>query len=254
MQKAAIDFKIDLPGQRQKEGYRRLMINRMIKVKTVKVNELPLSDRKNFTLVTQSLDEVEAVKEASRCLKCDELCNTCVTVCPNLALYSYFVKPTQFELSKLVKTNGKFEILPDGKFEITQSPQILHIADWCNECGNCTTFCPTSGSPYKEKPHLYLDKEAFENNDDCYYYDNGKKVLNHKQNGYWHQYSEKNGEIKYNINKSELIIDKKTHKIKSFNNQDKKSIDLRVAAEMGIVWEGIKDLLGYKIEITENSH
>ena len=44
--------------------------------------------------------------------------------------------------------------------------QVAVIADLCNECGNCTTFCPTSGRPYKDKPRLYLDREDFEAQDD----------------------------------------------------------------------------------------
>ena len=32
------------------------------------------------------------------------------------------------------------------------------LTDFCNECGNCVTFCPTSGEPYRDKPRLYLDR------------------------------------------------------------------------------------------------
>jgi putative selenate reductase len=52
---------------------------------------------------------------------------------------------------------------------IEQGVQILHIADWCNACGNCTTFCPTSGAPFEEKPHLYLSREAFEQEREGYF-------------------------------------------------------------------------------------
>lgn len=39
--------------------------------------------------------------------------------------------------------------------------QVLNIGDFCNECRNCTTFCPTAGDPYKNKPKFYLtDHEA----------------------------------------------------------------------------------------------
>jgi putative selenate reductase len=36
------------------------------------------------------------------------------------------------------------------------------LTDFCNECGNCTTFCPTAGEPYLDKPRLYLDQAEFE--------------------------------------------------------------------------------------------
>ena len=36
------------------------------------------------------------------------------------------------------------------------------LTDFCNECGNCTTFCPTAGLPYRDKPRLYLDRQEFD--------------------------------------------------------------------------------------------
>ncbi|MDB4303248.1 DUF559 domain-containing protein, partial [Desulfosarcina sp.] len=252
LKKAKINFRIDLPQNRKKEDYRTLMSKRMVKEMAIPMKESPITQRKNFDLVTSSLSYKEAQTEASRCLKCDELCNTCVTVCPNLALYSYFVEPIEYSLAKLVKSNGKVEVIPDGKFTITQAPQILHIADWCNECGNCNTFCPTSGAPYKEKPHLYINKQAFEKDDNCYHYDEKEKVLNLKQNGILHQLSKNNEEFNYKINKSEIIFDKNTFKIKSHNIQSKDSVELKVAAEMSIIWEGARDLYGFKLKNEAN--
>ncbi len=40
------------------------------------------------------------------------------------------------------------------------------LTDFCNECGNCTTACPTSGEPYRDKPRLYLDRTDFLAQDD----------------------------------------------------------------------------------------
>ncbi len=244
LEKAKVDFDIQLPHKRQKEGYHNLMIKRMVKETAISIKEIPIAQRKNFNLVTNSLTKEEAQTEAARCLKCDELCNTCVTVCPNLALYSYFVDPVEYQLSKLVKSNGKHEIITDGKFAISQSPQILHIADWCNECGNCTTFCPTSGSPYKEKPHLYLNKLAFEKDDNCYFYDQDKKVLKYKLNDQLHQLSGSEEEFKYSIDISEIIVFKKTFKIKSHKVQNSKSIHLIKAIEMSVVLNGVVNLFG----------
>jgi putative selenate reductase len=45
---------------------------------------------------------------------------------------------------------------------VKQAFQIAVLTDFCNECGNCTTFCPTSGEPYRDKPRLYLDQAEFE--------------------------------------------------------------------------------------------
>ena len=43
-----------------------------------------------------------------------------------------------------------------------QSRQILHVADLCNECGNCATFCVHSGKPFADKPRLFLSRAAFD--------------------------------------------------------------------------------------------
>ncbi len=39
-----------------------------------------------------------------------------------------------------------------------QTVQTLNIADFCNECGNCATFCPTAGAPYQDKPRFWIDQ------------------------------------------------------------------------------------------------
>lgn len=79
--------------------------------------------------------------ETNRCLGCNFICNKCVEVCPNRA-------------------NVAIES-PDGMFG--DKYQILHLDALCNECGNCETFCPYQGKPYKEKPTLFSDEEDFGN-------------------------------------------------------------------------------------------
>jgi putative selenate reductase len=37
--------------------------------------------------------------------------------------------------------------------------QILHLDGLCNECGNCETFCPYDGAPYKDKFTLFWKEE-----------------------------------------------------------------------------------------------
>ena len=145
------------------------IIKRSIRTSQVQAMENPLSDRKIFKLISTTFTEKEAIYEASRCLLCDEFCSICTTVCPNLAFHTYEVKPCQYLLQKIIVEDDKQEIVGEKCFEISQPYQILHIADWCNECGNCTTFCPTSGIPYKDKPHLYLNKKVFDDEKDGYF-------------------------------------------------------------------------------------
>jgi len=81
-----------------------------------------------------------AVNEAARCLECNYICNKCVDVCPNRANIA-------------IPCNNNF----NDPFE------IVHIEAYCNECGNCETFCPYQGAPYKDKLTLFNLKEDFQN-------------------------------------------------------------------------------------------
>ncbi|NIT94709.1 MAG: hypothetical protein GWM91_04295, partial [Actinobacteria bacterium] len=56
---------------------------------------------------------------------------------------------------------GAVEIRDPKRFVVDQPLQIAVLTDFCNECGNCVTFCPTSGEPYRDKPRLYLDRADF---------------------------------------------------------------------------------------------
>ena len=103
--------------------------------------ETPLDDRRNFNLVISSYSQDEAVNEASRCLFCDEICNVCVTVCPNLANFSYMMDPVKFRLQKAVlKADGSIGFEDDCDFSVEQRYQILNIRDLCNECGIVPPF------------------------------------------------------------------------------------------------------------------
>ncbi len=108
--------------------------------------ELPLEERQGFAEVVHTFRGEQARAEAGRCLDCDVFCGLCASVCPNLALQTY-------ELDVAVSQ-------PQQRY------QVAVIADLCNECGNCTTFCPTSGRPYRDKPRLFIDRKEFESQDD----------------------------------------------------------------------------------------
>ena len=110
----------------------------------VPANHTPLKDRDDAREVVLTFDAQQARTEAARCLDCDTYCSLCVGVCPNLALLTY-------------ETD-----VPDPDAAVQQPFQVAVLSDLCNECGNCTTFCPTAGQPWRDKPRLYLDRPEFE--------------------------------------------------------------------------------------------
>jgi len=176
LKKAGVSSIAKNTPNRTMQDSRQLLIKKTQRVKPQSIVETDINNRKNFNLVTTSLTKEEAINEASRCLLCDEICDICTTVCPNLAFHSYKTNPTTYYLQKMIVTGYDVEITDGDKFEIAQKHQILHIADWCNQCGNCETFCPSAGAPYKDKPHLYLNKDSFENEKDGYFLDKVKGV------------------------------------------------------------------------------
>lgn len=125
--------------------------------------DLPRDQQPEFGLLSGTYNRDEAMAEAQRCLECDIICNTCVSVCPNLANFSYTIEPVSYRMQKAIR-------MPDGSigfrevepFVVSQPFQVLNIRDLCNECGNCTTFCPSSGKPFADKPGICLTPETLD--------------------------------------------------------------------------------------------
>jgi putative selenate reductase len=234
--RSEIEFKTKKESIRPQAGYRELMIRKSKRIKAIPLNKTNSGQRNNFNLILKPLSADETISEASRCLLCDELCNICTTVCPNLALYAYQANP--FQLSG---TDGKLKFVPN------QKTQILHIADWCNECGNCNTFCPTSGAPYKDKPHLFMNKKAFSQADDAYYfiYTNEEQTLLYKKGSEIHSFAENPINYSYITKGFSAQIKKQSFEIQSiqYRNSGGK-INLIKAIELKVILDGAKQFFG----------
>jgi putative selenate reductase len=122
---------------------------------------LPVAERGGFSQVIESFSPQEAAAESSRCLDCDDLCSLCVTVCPNRANLAYAVRPRVLQLPRLVVRRERLVAEETCSFAVRQPVQIVNVGDFCNQCGNCTTFCPTSGAPCRDKPRFWLDPAAY---------------------------------------------------------------------------------------------
>lgn len=97
-----------------------------------------------------------AVQEAKRCMDCTYYCNKCVDVCPNRAN---------------VAIDMRFSEYTDDPF------QILHLDAFCNECGNCASFCNHMGRPYKDKFTLFSRLDDFKDSTNSGFYVEADKVL-----------------------------------------------------------------------------
>ena len=137
---------------------------------------LPVDKRSGFDLVEGTLSEEGARSEAARCLQCSTVCDKCVEVCPNRANYTYFADPLQTTLPVLSCRDGELEVSGKETFSLTQRRQILHVDDFCNECGTCATFCVHDGKPYLDKPRLFLNEVNFQQEDENAFYVRGNEI------------------------------------------------------------------------------
>ncbi len=146
------------------------------KVPQHKPSMLPVDQRAGFDLVEQTLSEEAARAEAARCLQCAALCDKCVEVCPNRANYAYAVSPVRRAVPVLACRNGTLEVVRERMLEIAQARQIVHVDDFCNECGNCATFCVHQGKPYLDKPRLFLSEADFRRENDNAFHIQGNTI------------------------------------------------------------------------------
>jgi putative selenate reductase len=72
------------------------------------------------------------------CLTCDK----CIPVCPNDANFTFAMASTP-------------------EVPVAEARQIGNFADCCNDCGNCDTFCPEDGGPFRLKPRFFVSRERW---------------------------------------------------------------------------------------------
>ncbi|NOX32619.1 MAG: putative selenate reductase subunit YgfK [Deltaproteobacteria bacterium] len=206
--------------------------------------ETDLAKREGFDLVTGTMTGEMAVAEASRCLLCDTVCNICTTVCPNRANVSYKIHPFKAPTFKAVFKNGRSCLEKLGTFMVSQENQVINIGDFCNECGNCTSFCPTSGSPYTDKPKFYLSRGGFEK-EPAGYFLQGRSIFK-KENGTKAVLTENKNDYTYDTAAIKAVMDKKTFQVTGaeFKSPENREIDLTEAAELGFLYISLKDYPG----------
>ena len=231
--KSNIDFETrpNTLKERKPKATKDLMLKKAKRIEGVKLTTTELNDRHNFNLVNSILTKEEAMEEAMRCLLCDDVCNICTTLCPNLALQHYEIEPVKYNLKKV--KNGK--LVDDEVFEVEQKEQIIHLADWCNQCANCETFCPSSGAPYKEKPHLYFNKKQWEIDQDGYYFDSETKTLLKKEAGFDFSLTDKGTYYEYQDDCAIAKLDKATLAPTDITGTE--DIKFKRAAEMTVIFK-----------------
>jgi len=226
----------------------QLKIRKATRQFAIKPLETPADMRRNFNLITATLKNDEAVKEASRCLQCDVICNVCVSVCPNHANFGYEIHDIPTKVIKVKVKGGKVKTSESDIFAVSQKYQVLNIADWCNQCGNCDTFCPSAGSPYKDKPRLYMNNESFKKSPDGFLLQDegdGNKSLSMKTEKSSATLIENWDAYIFENDHCMLVLDKQTLAIKQFEwmGEDDSEIELPEIPKMKLILEATRNLI-----------
>ncbi len=200
---------------------------------------LPVEQRAGFDLVEQTLTEAAARAEAQRCLQCSTFCDKCVEVCPNRANYAYTISPLSLNLPVFACEDGELAIAGQETFAIEQARQIIHVDDFCNECGNCATFCVHQGKPYADKPRLFLKWEDYEQEEDNAWFIEGESIWR-REGGDESRLSLEGNEIVYENGKIRVQLSASFEAAEVLLKETfGGKISLREAAEMYVVLRGI---------------
>jgi len=204
---------------------------------------LPLEDRIGFDLVEETFAEDEAQREAHRCLQCADFCDKCVDVCPNRANLTYLVAPQSITLPVLSCLNGQLSVSGEEILRVEQNQQIIHLDDFCNECGNCAAFCVHQGRPYQDKPKLFLREADFIREESNAFYIEDNTIRRRDVEGEWKLSIDNNT---WHLENSLVLIsfspDFKVQKMilkESFEGM----FSLKKGAEMAVILKGVTSSL-----------
>jgi len=227
----------------------------IIKVKQVRTKKeaqqkpamLPVAERHDFKLVEQTFTEEAARAEAARCLQCSTVCDKCVEVCPNRANYSYSIPVVNQALPILAYENGKLTVVGEEPFTVGQSRQIIHLDDFCNECGNCAAFCVHNGKPYMDKPRLFLKESDFKQEDDNAFYIKGNTIYRRDGGVKSKLIIEKDGMVFGNsLVRVRLTPEFKVQEM-TLKGAFGGTISLKQAAEMALIFKGVTTSLSFLV-------
>jgi putative selenate reductase len=175
-----------------------------------------------------------------------------VEVCPNRANYAFFVAPVSLTLPTVSCRQGRLAVTGGEVFQIEQARQIIHVDDFCNECGNCETFCVHHGKPYLDKPRLFLREGDFElEEDNAFYVERSAKgwAIRRREGGKEARLSVEDGgdEVNFESDLLRMRISSADFQIKAMEMKKdfRGEFSLAGAAEMYVILKGLSTALSF---------
>ncbi|RMF57373.1 MAG: glutamate synthase [Calditrichaeota bacterium] len=173
-------------------------------------------------------------------------CYKCLPVCPNAANFSVPTDAVELQVTDYRFENGKFEPVDGGRFVLKKKAQIANLADFCNECGDCDTYCPEYGGPFVEKPRFFFSEESYNKYQDhdgfCFPTPTSMKGRIRQQEYFLRDDAQKQ-EYVWEDGRFELRLDRTGHLLAGRplrNARDGEEIDLMPFHIMRVLFEGLR--------------
>ncbi|MCC5876309.1 MAG: 4Fe-4S dicluster domain-containing protein [Candidatus Sumerlaeia bacterium] len=175
-------------------------------------------------------------------------CNKCLPVCPNAANFAFPSEKGEITYRNYTTENGEGTFGDPLVFKVAKTSQIANYADFCNECGNCDTFCPEYGGPYIEKPSFYLTRASFEEAipRDGFLLEtqgSGVVILNARIEGQPHSLEKRPGLYIYTTPEGAIDFDEAMENVKETRptTDGRTTFDLGRALMLKVLLEGVMD-------------
>ena len=173
-------------------------------------------------------------------------CNKCLPVCPNAANFTIPTQPGEWPIHEVVFQNNSWQVRGTvRKFRIEKPFQIANLADWCNECGNCDTYCPEQGAPYKIKPRFFSSLHSykkFRNYDGFFLKDTNTLIGRRQGKEYLLQFRPRQNHFVFQTEDWQIIFDENDTPISiSHTNGENGSLLLDTFYLWKTIWKGIRE-------------
>ncbi|PKO21272.1 MAG: putative selenate reductase subunit YgfK, partial [Chloroflexi bacterium HGW-Chloroflexi-1] len=209
----------------------------------VRPDMLPIPARTGFDLIEPTFTPEQAEAEASRCVQCTTFCDKCVEVCPNRANQTFLMEAVSLTLPQLGMLNGDLAVVGAEPFHVAQARQILNVNDFCNECGDCETFCVHHGRPFREKPRLFLNEADFVKETENAFRIEGH-TIRRRAGGQETRLTRQNGRLVYETAHVSVTLTPGFEIVAMALKQPfEGSRSLRDAAEMAVILKGVTETL-----------
>ncbi len=174
-------------------------------------------------------------------------CYKCLPVCPNAANFYIPTGTMHIPTTHYKHVDGGFEPIAGEDFVLTKNHQIANLADFCNECGDCDTYCPEYGGPFIEKPRFFFSGTSYRKYEkyDGFFFPTPNSIIGRiKQQEFFLSFEEKKNLYRWRDGEVELRLDVENRLLDGVTLNslaEGKEIDMTPFYIMRVLLDGIRN-------------